>query len=355
MRAINKDYQPRALNQVLVPLPTFLLTVMLTVILAAIYSLPSHADTYKPLPSQNRSPLKQPFAPQPVQFFQPETTQRLDIKYGVFNSSQQSNTGSGQNFEQLILDGELQRVALNFAQRISEGGLVSIAIPWIYHSGGGTDSAIETWHEWFGLPNGNRDLRAQNLIEYRYIRGDQTLVQLDDQASGVGDVRLSYQYQSERDHSAPSALHHFLRIDLSIRSGSESKLTGSGATSVSFHMGGYQNSSAVERLGWFGSAGISLFENTGLLADYRKRHLWDLQLGTAWRYSDRLSLKLQLESQSALFKSNLSNMSGSSTQLSAGFETAFGDGWSLAVFFTEDIDVGTAPDFGLGAKLGVAL
>ncbi|SEQ82716.1 Protein of unknown function [Solimonas aquatica] len=92
--------------------------------------------------------------------------------------------------EALLLDGETLR--LNLAARWNwRGWLLGAELPVLNTSGGVLDSPIESWHQFFGLPNGNREDEPRKQYRDVYQRNGQTLLDLDSGKTGIGDARLS--------------------------------------------------------------------------------------------------------------------------------------------------------------------
>lgn len=310
-----------------------------------------------PLTSRNLSPLKQVYAAPALSFHSSEHSNHFAIQHTLANSSQEAKFSNDQSSELLILDGELQRTQLAFSRRLDTRSSVSLQLPWVRHSGGNMDSLIENWHEWFQLPNGNRGTRPRDKLEYVYLRNGETLIDIGSSASGIGDLAIGFQYlgSEQQNPDQSTAIRYYWNAALSLPTGSKNKLTGSGALAASLSLAVRQRSSVLPgRPDWFVSAGATLFEGNGLLADFREELLWFAQAGTSWQWSEKLALKLQLETQSSLFKSALSDMESPSVQLSAGFSRTLSKHYALDLFFTEDIDVGSAPDFGVGAKIRYA-
>lgn len=309
---------------------------------------------HDPLANRNLSPLKQVYAAPALSFYSGDHRYQTGIQHTLANSSQEAEFSSDQSSELLILDGELQRTQLSYSRRLAERSSVSFELPWLQHSGGQMDSLIENWHAWFGLPNGNRGTRPRDKLEYVYQRNGETLIDIRSNASGVGDLAIGYQYlgSDRMNQDQSTAIHYYWNAALSVPTGSKNKLTGSGALAASLSLAVRQRSSILPgRPAWFVSAGATIFEGNGLLADIREKLLWHAQAGTSWQWNEKLALKLQLETQSSLFKSALSDMESPSVQLSAGFSRTLSKRYAMDFFITEDIDVGSAPDFGMAAKI----
>ena len=56
----------------------------------------------------------------------------------------------------LLLDGETSEVMIRQRQRVGECIQFEAAVPFIQHSGGSFDEAIDRWHRIFGLPDAHR-------------------------------------------------------------------------------------------------------------------------------------------------------------------------------------------------------
>ena len=166
-------------------------------------------------------------------------------------------------------------------------------------------------------------------MEYIYRRDDKTLIDVRNRISGVGDIKLGFLYQAAdiKDCNRknvqcngklrfPKSVRPLIRLGLSLPTGDEQDLTSSGAVGASLTIGLSQSSTPIaDQLGWFLTAGAVFYDNSGLLSDYRKDILWHSQLGASWRWSETLTFKSQIETQSGLFESTLSSLSNRSTQL----------------------------------------
>jgi hypothetical protein len=276
----------------------------------------------------------------------------FDLQHLIYNVSYEER----QYDEQLLLDAEVNRTDFGISHRQvhkkqsgHEVTEIHLNLPWISHSGGNTDSAITTWHDWFGFPNGNRDQRPDNTFIYHYERGGKTLVNLSTPASGLADAEIYWQrtYIPE----IASKRQQTIQIGASLPTGKASKLLGSNNLQLSAQWQAYQNLTPGKlHLDGFIGTGFQYHSKSGFLDDHLKQFQLFAHLGVIWHWSEKQQITVQVASQSATYKSELDSL-GSSTQLSIGLNSSFKKQWSATLFFTEDINVNTSPDFGLGIKI----
>ncbi len=96
-----------------------------------------------------------------------------------------------QDAERLVFDGETTRVELRVRFAPSERLEVGLELPYVWHSRGSLDTLIDTWHDVFDLPGGNRRIRERNRLEYRYEDANGVPLDFTSSSRGIGDVRLS--------------------------------------------------------------------------------------------------------------------------------------------------------------------
>lgn len=92
--------------------------------------------------------------------------------------------------EALRLDGETQRWTARYRRGFGSGWEASVDVPLLHAGSGGLDSAIENWHDTFGLPDGGRDDAPRNRFDYRYVRDGVTRLAVTHGDTGLGDIRL---------------------------------------------------------------------------------------------------------------------------------------------------------------------
>src|SRR5580698_835058 len=88
--------------------------------------------------------------------------------------------------ETLHVDGESDTLDLTYDNALGQRWRYRFTVPIIRDSGGIFDSVIDTWHEIFGLPRGNRPYFPKGQIDYSYS-GEGTL-NLDHSQTSLGDI-----------------------------------------------------------------------------------------------------------------------------------------------------------------------
>ena len=93
--------------------------------------------------------------------------------------------------ELLVLDGETTRVEFQLRYAPTDKLEIGFELPYIRHSEGSLDSLIDTWHDVFDLPGGNRETRDTDLIEFRYANADGDQLNVFESSNGIGDARFT--------------------------------------------------------------------------------------------------------------------------------------------------------------------
>lgn len=250
--------------------------------------------------------------------------------------------------ERLALDGETTELALAHRRRLGRCWQGELVLPFVVHSGGWADGAIETWHGWFGLPNGSRERAPRFELDYRWIDAEGQERRLQDETAGLGDLRVALQRALRCPAGdAPPRPSSVLRAGIKLPSGDPERLLGSGAADLfadlqwpSLHPApGYRVGAAL---------GLLLPGESALLGAQRPLALYGslgLELGP-WR---GLRLVAQLDAHSPLQDSALEELGQGAASLSAGLRLALGGG-RLELSISEDIAVDTAPD--IVARIG---
>jgi hypothetical protein len=160
-----------------------------------------------------------------------------------------------------------------------------------------------------------------NELAFTYSRGADEYLRLEDEKSGLGDIRLLLAWQwLASDQQAVS-----LQGALKAPTGDPGALTGSGGWDLSMLLSGQSNftlgqgSVAV----WSGLGG-SWLGHGGVLADQAKEWVANAWLGLGWSPLAWLGLKLQLDSHSTLYRSELRELGDQALILTMGGTLAAG-------------------------------
>jgi len=302
-----------------------------------------------PFPTANRSPLLLPAGLPDASSARvlPAGALALSSTLEIANTSlyEPSLCGDGCS---LALDGETSRLALGARRGFGNGWEVSVTLPLLRHGGGDRDSAIERWHDVFGLPNGNRDSYPQDRLIYRY-QPENGGVAVTDSVTGIGDVQLGVARRLGERFA--------LRGQLELPSGDAGDLTGSGGTDLALSLhyssnGNAANSYAGQRLYAHLSGGVLLREDGDLLPAEQESWVGFGSATVGWRAGEHWHLKVQLDAHSAAWDSPREALGEPSAQLVVGASAQLGTAWVIDLAFSEDIVVERSPDivFQLGLR-----
>ena len=297
---------------------------------------------HEPLWVENISPLAQLVA-LPSQ-------RSADIKQGIAVSV---HTDIATHFvsqaserERVFFDGETQKHNVNLRWGLSPRWELSAHLSSIKHDGGFVDAYVNRWHDFFGMSDGGRSTLPEDQIRFQFD-GIERQSSLDRPVSGQSDSTLELSYVVERQQ----ALQIAYAVGYKASNGSSEQWLGSGVDGV---YGVARFSGAHQRdlpLYWHGQFGVTGVGESALMGAQQKDWFWFTGLSAEWLLNDRWSLIAQLDSHSALMKSEVDAVGETAGMLSLGLRRQLGRQWALDVSFAEDIVVESAPDIIFQASL----
>ena len=247
--------------------------------------------------------------------------------------------------ESVILDGETLRSTVGLRRKVGTNWLLGIDIPYIRHSGGFLDQFVDGWHDLFGLPEGGRDLRARDLLQFEYRQSGVVANALTDARAGLGDITLTV---GRALNGAGLEVHAGLKLP----SGDAARLTGSGGTDVSLALFQPRATAGSGRWqGYYWGAGVIRLGAGDLEQPMAEDWLLVGLLGSAYAVTPRVHLKAQLQMNSAPYKSNLEELGSAAVQLSFGATIEVGPDAALDLLVSEDLMTNRSPDVAFGVGL----
>lgn len=257
-----------------------------------------------------------------------------------------SYTASSSGVEKILLDGESCRWTLSTRYGLTDSIEVGIELPWVMYGGGFLDSFIVDWHDTFGMPQGGRDVAAQNRIDYSYSKAGALKAHMDSSGSGPGDIVLTggmklYQEKSPLLHDALS-----MRATIKLPSGDSDALRGNGAFGGTVSLCGASNYfTDMGTFGMFGSVGGMISAKGDVLKDQQEPLAAFGTFGLGWGPAPWLSFKMQINANTPLYKdSSLAELSRPGVMLVSGGALRFPGDYQLDLGVSEDVSVATAPD-----------
>ena len=248
----------------------------------------------------------------------------------------------GKGTEELVLDGETWRTSLFYRSSLGDKWVVGLELPFYQNSGGFLDDVVDAWHSFFRLPDGNRNLRMEDQLRYLYKDNGVTRYFLDNRSRGIGDVQVSF----SRHLFGESGL--VFKGTLKLPSGDPDILTGSGGTDLSFSV--FQKNSAMlvgVPTGLYWGAGFMMIDDSDLFTDRHEDWVAFGTLGAGWPVLQNFGLKVQFDSHSKFYRSELDEMGKASIQVSVGGWWSLDERRQLNVAIGEDLIVRTSPDISI--------
>lgn len=245
--------------------------------------------------------------------------------------------------EVLLLDGESTELALTWHQPVSACTAVSARLPVLAHGGGVFDAAIETWHDWFGLPNGGRENAPRDALSFRHITPE-GVHELTHSAAGLGDVTVAVQHLWGCE-AQPASRSIPLRFGLKLPSGDESRWLGSGGLDIW---------ADVQTPVFSPHRDVRLAASLGLVLPGETERLPTLvstalfgAVGVQYQLTPQLRAHASFDWHTALFDGELRETADASGQLTAGFSLYTDPETWLDVQITEDVFIDTSNDISL--------
>jgi hypothetical protein len=240
--------------------------------------------------------------------------------------------------ENIYLDYEAYRFNFSYQYGLNDKWNLRLDVPLIYQSGGFFDSAIDSWHQFFGLPRANRPFVEHNQYDIQYAYQSQTLVDLNETSTTLGDIQIAIARSLIENSSTTMSLWASVKLP----TGDEDNLTSNGATDLSAWLAVNQQLSE----NWV----VNL--NTGAVIlgtdNYINIPLSDYALyGHAmlgWSVTENVILKLQLQGHTSYYDQSQLTILGDTYFLTFGGSITVNQCNQLDIAVSEDIKVNASPD-----------
>ncbi|MFO1406608.1 MAG: DUF3187 family protein [Steroidobacteraceae bacterium] len=303
------------------------------VILAAVLPAGVRAE---PLVTMNQNPLVLPYGlPLPL-------PARLSSaghgRYGVVANWSNTATIEDSGTWNATVDAETVDLRLRVEYALDDRWALMAEIPWRSIGGGSLDGAIEGWHDFWGMPNGDRDQLPSDGYLIEVNRDGQPLLNLDDTGSGVADIPIRGGYQLHADEK--TAVSAWLTVDLP--TGDPDYLLGNGATDVAVSLAA--QSQVAEHWQVFGQFDVAWLGAGDVLRGFQQDWVVAGLAGVTWNAWRALDLTVQVDANSKVFDVPVNGVSGDAVVLGFGGTWRTTGGWRFDLGMEEDVDVGASPD-----------
>ena len=133
--------------------------------------------------------------------------------------------------ERVLINGETYRQGLTLRHGFGDGWEYLFEASALSHRTGAFDGFIETWHDVFHLPQGDRDRAPGDRLALFYANGGRTYYDIGRSVSSFGDISLGVGYAVPHWPFPNDGLA--IRGSVKLPTGDEASLAGSGGRSAS--------------------------------------------------------------------------------------------------------------------------
>lgn len=271
----------------------------------------------------------------------PRLVQSLEWQFALEHSNQFA--GGQEGDEVLLLDGESTRLTIQHRQRLAPCWQFEATVPFVAHSEGVFDRAIDDWHQLFSLPDANRDTSDFDSLTYLYSNADGNRHNITSPQSGLGDVQVAVQYAQGCGATADATkADPMWRAGIKLPTGDPDKLLGSGE--VDF-FADWQSPIWYNGHRWHGGMALGLLVNskTERFADQEDVVGYG-SLGAQFALSHKVRLLAQLDAHSAFYRSALRELGSPAVNLVVGARYLYGHSHTFEFSISEDAAIDTTPD-----------
>lgn len=302
-----------------------------------------------PIKAENRSPFIQHYAiARPDYHFTLPTTSegkkaaRWQSTFEIANYLSQTRDKDAL----LSIDGETWIWQNSLLYSINDQFLLNITIPWIRHSEGYTDRFIYHFHDAFQLPQNGRKEDASDRYAWLLRDSGETLFFTNSPESSMGDLRFALSWNSETYRDTQFQAH----VELPTGQFEEQSGNGgldAGFSFVSFNPDWMNNREWLEdyRLSFWYGFGLSYLSHDSQLNSLDPiRWSASARSGIGWALNEQWQLKLQLDTHTALFGTEIRELGWIPIQLSMGTEYIWSPKTRLQLSLVEDLRPRVTPD-----------
>ena len=238
--------------------------------------------------------------------------------------------------EELFVDVETYQINLVHNWGF-DGWMLRLSLPFTSQSSGFLDSWIESYHDTMHLPQDIRPQYPRDDLTISYTVDGINLLNIDQRASGLGDIAFQTAYQAIR--RPDFALSFWAGLELP--TGNSDNLTGSGSVDVSFWLA--MDKGFIEDRWLYANLGLLFISGGDLLPGQQKHSILFGNLGMQFHPWRMIILKAQLDMHTAFYDSS-TDFLDHVVQLTFGGSVLISDQHRLDIAVAEDVLPGTSPD-----------
>ena len=243
--------------------------------------------------------------------------------------------------EDILIDYESYRFNVSYQYGLNDNWNLKLDIPVIYQGSGVFDSAIESWHKFFGLPNGQRPGVERGQYNIDYNLDGQALLNQNSASTSLGDIQLTAARSLMDNERTTMSLWGSLKLP----TGSENKLSGNGGVDISAWLALNQRLAQSWRINL--NAGAIILGKD----QYKDIPLSDYavfgHVVLSWLVTDAVNLKIQAQGHSSYYDQSSLKILGDTMFMTFGGSININQCNQLDIAISEDMYVEASPDISL--------
>lgn len=242
---------------------------------------------------------------------------------------------------ELLLDGATTVLTVAWRAGLGGGWEWGVDVPFVHHGGGFTDGFIDGFHDLFGFPDGDRDMRPRDALAFRARDRGRTVLDLADERQGLGDIRAWLGYRVVHQPGREVVL----RAGVEAPTGKRGDLIGSDTTDPSLWLE-LVDARWLEALDATitAAAGFTAPGDLDLTAQHSRNVVYSGHFGLHYPLTHRLTLRAQLDGHSAVLDSRVPRLAEAALLGSVGGSITLASGARIDVAVVEDLTPGRSPD-----------
>ena len=240
--------------------------------------------------------------------------------------------------EMLIVDAESREWRIDLEHTFTDRFALRAQLPYRSVGAGTLDGFIDNWHSIFGLPEGERPVLPHDQYRINYQRdGIVRFNDADTSHTGLGNVRLEAGYRLAVSRASATSMW----LSVKLPTAANYALTGN-AVDIGVGIANERDLSSRWRI--YGQAAAVHLGSGRVLTEQQRS--WLLQGFLIFDYlaGDALTLTMQLEGHTAVYKDSGLDQLGNAWLLTFGGDYRFTNNWRVQFGIGEDVKVEASPD-----------
>ncbi len=190
--------------------------------------------------------------------------------------------------DKYLIDAENRELLLGYKYGVSDDFELGLEVPLLWRGSGVLDGFINSWHDFFGLPEGGRDHVADDRFVVSGVHHDGSTFGISDEGFSLGNIRTRVAYSLVDGGEKQPAVTVEGGVSLPVARDSF------GANGPDFSLGLLVSRELIDDLFLYGGASVFYYTDTNISGlSYARFHNEDF-LAFEWRVLSKLSAQISV-------------------------------------------------------------